>query len=69
MSESSTPTCGTCKYWAANVQDIHTGSCRKETPKTFIIVGQRGPEIIAGWPSTQRTQWCGEHKSKVVMSN
>ena len=57
--------CRLCEFWAVSPKDLSMGECRKTVPKTFLIVGPKGPEIISGFALMPATGWCGEGKPRL----
>lgn len=58
--------CGSCYFQrgiiAGNGQLAM--ECRRETPKVFMIGGQRGISWAGAWPPTKGELWCGEWSPK-----
>lgn len=43
------PECRSCLYWAATDAKEWMGECRRHAP-----------DADAGWPTADRSRWCGE---------
>lgn len=35
------------------------GACRKAPPHPYLMPGRAGPVVLAVWPSSPKTGWCG----------
>jgi len=53
---STTSNCQLCVYWAQST-DTNIGACRRHAPEPVP-----GNEQLAVWPSTLKTDWCGDFK-------
>ncbi len=49
------PTCETCVYWSAQIEDKKDGVCRKHAPRAITSFG------VADWALTMDGEFCGEH--------
>jgi hypothetical protein len=67
--------CEQCIHWDRMMDDVEDkitrdmkkvpsssgmGTCRKNTATPIPTIGQRGPVVIAVWPTTPKNTWCGQ---------
>lgn len=68
----SLESCGTCKYWKMNINDISQGYCRRNPPITIVapVRTPQGiqPAPIAVFPNLDKTDWCGEYKMRITLT-
>ena len=69
-----TETCCRCDFWTGDKKKKEgQGQCRRYPPQNAGVVptqnlaGQVQPSIIAGFPSTRASEWCGEFKQGTVL--
>jgi len=68
--DETTLTCDTCVYLhkgEANVNmDLRAGTpleCHRFPPVPIAAQSPQGMMVVAFFPATQKTNWCGEHAS------
>ena len=67
-----TATCGTCRHFVPNANDLRIGQCRARSPVP-LVAGMRqtpaGPQpVIDGFfAPVGRDVWCGEFLAKLEM--
>jgi hypothetical protein len=70
MNDSVQQSCGTCKFFKRNVQDVNTGYCRVAHAQVLIapVKTPQGiqPHPVAVFPNMDHNDWCGEWKGKVL---
>lgn len=54
------PACENCAYWRGNQK--RRGDCRRRAPTNSYR--DFGDDLIAEWPMTTASQWCGEHEPR-----
>ncbi len=69
MAESN-PTCGTCKFFCAEISNLQTGLCRRFPPTVHPVVDSRGNiQWASNPPPVQSKGWCGEWQPKASFLN
>jgi hypothetical protein len=41
------------------------GACRVKAPHPYLMTGKNGPIVLAVWPTTPKTGWCGQFERNV----
>jgi hypothetical protein len=67
MSDDPGDSCGNCKYYRPNPNNLREGNCQR-FPPTPILMPQ-GAQLMVNYffPNMKPIGWCGEHKRKVVL--
>lgn len=60
--------CGSCRFWDA-VRAESRGRCRIASPKAVVPSLGTEVEVIAVWPETAFTDWCGQFRPDQVPPN
>lgn len=60
-------TCGTCKYYHRNVQNMNEGFCRRFPAQVCCVTVGTQVATNTFFPSMLSAGWCGEYKRKVLL--
>ncbi len=66
-----TPRCLTCKYFIQQIADQNSGqgSCRRYPPALLMLNTPQGPAPATIFPAVKISEWCGEHRTKVLTAD
>lgn len=59
--------CSNCKYWRIVPTDLAHGLCQRHPPTIHPVQTNRGVQLLAAQPTTEREGGCAEGALKVVV--